>query len=109
MTARKLKTTARAKWRPRLEKLAKDYPLAPYTDASRTFSMVRRMKAEKAMDIPISLRSGAAISTKTGKSANAMTEDEWDDFYAALSRYLKLEYPDLYKRLSLPDHPAQNV
>ena len=98
MTVKKFESQ-REEWRPQLEKLAKDYPLAPYTDASRTFSMVRRMQAEKNMSVPTSLRSGFAISTKTGKSANAMTEDEWEEFYDALSGYLKLEYPDLYGQL----------
>jgi hypothetical protein len=36
-----------------LKTLAKEYPLIPYTDASRTFSMVRRMEAEKENGIPI--------------------------------------------------------
>lgn len=78
------------------EKLANEYPLLPYTEASRTFSMVRRMKAEKENDIPIALRSGYAISTKTGKAANTMTEDEWEQFYSALSEQLKRDYPELY-------------
>jgi hypothetical protein len=79
-----------------LENLAKEYPLIPYTDASRTFSMVRRMKAEKENGIPIALRSGYAISTKTGKAANTMTEDEWEEFYSTLSEQLKRDYPELY-------------
>ncbi len=58
--------------------------------------MVRRMKAEKTMGIPINLRSGYAISTKTGKAANTMTEDEWEQFYSALSEQLKRDYPELY-------------
>jgi hypothetical protein len=42
------------------------------------------MKAEKTMGIPIFLRSGFAISTETGKAANTMTEDDWEEFYDAL-------------------------
>jgi hypothetical protein len=57
MTVKKLKTSAREKWRPQLEKLAKECPLIPYTDASRTFSMVRRMQAEKQIGIPINFLS----------------------------------------------------
>jgi hypothetical protein len=72
-----------------LQKLAKEYPLVPYTEASRTFSTVRRMKAEKEMGIPVFLRTGFAISTRTGKAANTMTEDEWEQFYRALSEQLK--------------------
>ena len=87
MAAKKagLKKVRREEWRVQLEKLAKENPLVSYTDASRTFSMVRRMKAEKKIGIPISLRSGYAISTENGKAANAMTEDEWEEFYDALS------------------------
>jgi len=47
-----------------LEKLAKEYPLVLHTDAGRTFSTVRRMKAERKMGVPIFLRAGFAISTK---------------------------------------------
>ena len=94
-----LKKVRREEWRVQLEKLARENPLVSYTDAGRTFSMVRRMKAEKKMRVPISLRSGFAISTKNGKAANAMTEDEWEEFYDALSEYLRRDYPDLYARL----------
>jgi hypothetical protein len=55
------------------------------------------------MRIPISLRSGFAISTKNGKAANAMSEDEWEEFYNALSKHLKRDYPDLYERLFSPN------
>ena len=81
----------------RLEKLAKECPLLPYTEASRTFSTVRRMKAEREMGIPVFLRTGFAISTRTGKAANTMTEDEWEQFYSALSEQLKRDHPRLYK------------
>jgi hypothetical protein len=101
MTVKKfgLKTLRREEWRVQLEKLDRENPLVLHTDAGRTFSMVRRMKAEKKMRVPISLRSGFAISTKNGKAANAMTEDEWEEFYNALSEYLRRDYPDLYERL----------
>lgn len=32
-----------------------------------------------------------------------MTEGEWEEFYDALSGYLKLEYPDLYQHLFFPN------
>jgi hypothetical protein len=86
-----------------LEKLAEEYPLILHTDAGRNFSTVRRMKAEKEMGIPIFLRTGFAISTGTGKAANTMTEDEWEQFYDALSERLKRDYPDLYERIFSPD------
>src|SRR4051812_43993281 len=85
-----------------LEKLAKEYPLVLHTDAGRTFATVRRMKAEKKMGIPIFLRTGFAISTETGKAANTMTEDEWEEFYNTLSEQLNRCYPDLYESLFSP-------
>jgi hypothetical protein len=94
-----LKKVRREEWRVQLEKLAKENPLILHTDAGRTFSMVRRMKAEKKMGIPTTLRSGFAISTESGKAANAMTEDEWEEFYDALSKHLRHNYPGLYARL----------
>jgi hypothetical protein len=77
------------------------YPLELHTEARRIFSMVRRMKAEKKMGIPISFRSGFGISTKNGKAANRMNEDEWEEFYNDLSERLKRDNPDLYERLSV--------
>jgi len=105
MTVKKfeLKTLRREEWRVQLEKLAKESPLVLHTDAGRTFSMVRRMKAEKKMGIATSLRSGFAISTTNGKAANAMTEDEWEEFYNTLSKHLRRDYPDLYERLFSPN------
>jgi hypothetical protein len=54
MTVKKfgLKTLRREEWRIQLEKLDKENPLVLHTDAGRTFSMVRRMKAEKRPDSP---------------------------------------------------------
>jgi len=86
-----------------LEKLNNEYPLVPHTNASRLFSMVRRMKAEKEIDIPIDYRSGFAISTKTGKAANKMTKQEWEDFYEDLSGQLRRDYPELYQSLFLSE------
>ena len=54
------------------------------------------------VDIPIFLRTGFAISTRTGKAANTMIEDEWEEFYNALSERLKRDYPDLYERIFSP-------
>ena len=48
----------------------------------------RRMKAAKKMGIPISLRSGFAISTENGKAANAMHAASADDkFRKAVSPF----------------------
>ena len=83
----------------KLAKLDKECPLVPHTNAGRLFSTERRMKAEKEMDIHISLRSGFAISVKTGKSANKMNEQEWENFYESLSQQLKKDYPELYQQV----------
>jgi hypothetical protein len=54
---------------------------------SRLFEQ-RRMKAEEKMGIPISLRSGFAISTDNGKAANAMHAASADDkFRKAVSPF----------------------
>jgi hypothetical protein len=101
MTAKKweLKTSTRKKWHALLKQLIEKYPLALHTDAGRTFSMLRRMEAEKEMGVPINLRSDFAVSTANGKSANAMTKTEWEKFYNALSEQLKRDYPVLYQTL----------
>lgn len=75
------------------------YPLVHYTGSSRLFTMVRRMHAEKKYNIPIELRSGFAISVKTGKHANEMAEQEWEEFYNALRMELKEKYPELYPNI----------
>lgn len=59
----KLKTFARDEWlaldkqtlKDQLELLDREYPLELYTDASRTYSTVRRMKIEKKIGPPINL------------------------------------------------------
>jgi hypothetical protein len=86
-----------------LEGLNKEYPLVLHTEVGRSFSAVRRMKAEKEIGIPINLRTGFAVSVKTGKAANEMTDDEWEEFYNSLSEQLKADHPDLYKRLFSPE------
>jgi hypothetical protein len=57
------------------------------------------MKAEKEMGIPIDRRTGFAISVETGKSANQMTEQEWETFYKGLCAELRQEFPDLYNQI----------
>ena len=47
-----LKKVRREEWQVQLEKLADENPLILHTDAGRTFSMVRRMKAQKKMAFP---------------------------------------------------------
>ena len=79
-----------------LANLDKEYPLDPHTGAGRLSSTVRRMKAEKEMDIPINLRSGFAISVRTGKAADKMTEQEWEAFYRDMCEQLRRDYPELY-------------
>jgi hypothetical protein len=47
------------------------------------------------------------LRTAVGKAANAMTEDEWEEFYDALSKHLRRNYPDLYARLFWPNKIGQ--
>ena len=74
-------------------------PLVPHTNAGRLFSTVRRMKAEKELAIPISRRTGFVIAVKSGKNANKLTEDEWEELFEALSSQLKRDYPSLYEQV----------
>lgn len=83
----------------KLDKLDKEYPLIPHTGAGRLFSTVRRMRAEKALGVPVVRRTGFAISVKTGRRANEMTEQEWEIFYQDLSEQLRREFPELYNRV----------
>jgi hypothetical protein len=80
----------------RLAKLDREYPLVPHTNIGRLSSTVRRMKAERELGIPISHRTGFAISARTGKPANETTEEEWEVFYKALCAQLKRDYPEKY-------------
>ncbi len=86
----------------KLTKLDKEHPLVGYTNASRVITTVRRMKAEKEMGIPIQYRTGFAISTKTGKGADEMSEREWNEFYNDLCGELKRQYPEEHQHL-FPD------
>ena len=83
----------------RLATLAKEFPLVPYTGASCLSSAVRRMKAEKEMTIPVNLRSGFAVSARTGKAADKLTDQEWETFYGELCEQLKRDYPELYANI----------
>jgi hypothetical protein len=83
----------------RLARVNNEYPLVPHTDAGRQSSTVRRMKAEKEMDIPINRRSGFAISVKLGKAANKMIEEEWETFFGDLCERLRRDYPELYSSI----------
>jgi len=75
-----------------LKELDEKFPLVLHTEVGRLTSMVRRMKAEKEAGIPISLRSGFAVSVKSRKPANKMTEQEWRKFYQDLRAKLKRAY-----------------
>jgi hypothetical protein len=87
-----------------LEGINKEYLLVLHTDVGRSFSAVRRMKAKKEIGIPINLRTGFAVSVKTGKAANEMTNDEWEELYDSISERLKGDHPDLYKSLFSPEN-----
>jgi hypothetical protein len=83
----------------KLARLDQKFPLVGYTNARRIITAVRRMKAEEEMGIPIQHRTGFAISTKTGRHANEMAKQEWDDFYKGLCGELKKQYPEEYQHL----------
>ena len=83
----------------KLEWLKRECPLTPHTGIGRLFTTVRRMKAEKELEVPINLRTGFAVSVVTGKHANEMNEKEWDKFFGQLSVQLKRDYPDMWERL----------
>lgn len=82
-----------------LNKLNKDFPTTVHTGIGALFTTVRRMKAEKELNLPIAWRIGSAISVKTGKRGNEMNELEWHKFYTALCENLKRDYPSMYDRL----------
>jgi IS1 family transposase len=84
------------------EKILSEYTLIPHTRSSRLFSTVRRMKAEKELNVSFNRRTNFVISTKTGHRTNEMAEQEWEEFYEALSNELKTDYPDIYARLFSP-------
>jgi hypothetical protein len=82
-----------------IAELNKKYPLILRTHASRLYTTVRRMKAEKEGEVSIKFRYGSAISVKTRKPANKMTKKEWEVFYRILSERLRAEYPERYSGL----------
>lgn len=82
-----------------LKKLNKDFPLTRHTCVGRLYTTVRRMKAEKELNIPVAWRVGFAISVETVKRGNEMNELEWNKFYKDLCENLKRDYPSMYDRL----------
>ena len=94
-------------WLAIIAKLQKDCPLIPYNGASLMFSSVRRMKAEKALGVPLHLRAGFAIPVATGHRPAEMSEAEWDAFYEEMCEELKKRYPSLHAGLfpSVEDGP----
>ena len=73
----------------RLAKLDKEFPLVPHTRMGQLSSAVRRMQAEKELEIPINRRTGFAISVGLEKAANKMTESSWETFYEELCEELR--------------------
>ena len=82
-------------------------PLVSHTGAGRLFSTVRRMKAGKQLGIPISRRTGFAISVEKGKPANELEAFAWEEFYVALCGQLKRDYPELYELLFREDRHSE--
>ncbi len=90
---------AKLSLKARLEKLDKEFPLVPQTRMGQLTSAVRRMKAEKELEIPIKRSSGFAMSVRLKKAANEMTESEWETFYGELCEELE-ELRRFYARTS---------
>ncbi len=80
---------AKLSLKARLEKLDKEFPLVPQTRMGQLTSAVRRMKAEKELEIPVNRRTGFAMSVRLKKGANEMTEAEWETFYEELCEELE--------------------
>ena len=90
-----------------LEKLAKEYPLILHTDArSHIFNSATYESREKDGHSYIPSHWFCHFY-KTGKAENTMTEDEWEEFYNALSEQLKRDYPDLYERIFSPNETGK--
>tara|TARA_R110000737_G_scaffold336727_1_gene356402 strand:- start:13675 stop:14325 length:651 start_codon:yes stop_codon:yes gene_type:complete len=75
------------------------FPITRHTSLGTLFTTIRRMKAEKDFEIPISLRISFAKSVTTGKTENEITEIEWDIVYNDLCENLKQVNPILYASL----------
>ena len=87
-----------------LEKIRKECPLIPHTNAGQLMSTVRRMKREKELDIPIPYRTGSAISVEHATPANELAAQQWEDFYEGLCRELQQYYRNLSAKLFGPNN-----
>ena len=74
-------------------------PMILHTGASQLFTAVRRMQAEKQLDIPMHCRTGGAISVEDGKRADELDASAWEALFARLCADLQRRYPDLHGRL----------
>ncbi|RCW91998.1 hypothetical protein [Winogradskyella arenosi] len=81
-----------------LKKLDEEFPINP-NGVGALVTTIRRMKAEEEVGLPLIWRKGSAISVKTGKRANRMTEPEWNKFYSDLCENLKRDYSSLHDSL----------
>jgi hypothetical protein len=70
-----------------------------FTEASRLFTTVKRMKYDREHAIPSSERDTHAISVETGKSSREMTDEEADVWYLQLCAELLSKYPHLYQSI----------
>jgi hypothetical protein len=82
----------------KVAKIAKDHPLVKQTGAGRLFSLVKRMKAEQEMNIPVHRRTTAMLATSGAKKATVITAHEWEQLYSKMTHQLKREYPELAAR-----------
>ena len=90
---------AKLSLKARLAKLDKEFPLVPHTRMGQLSSAVRRMQAEKELEIPVNRRTGFAMSVRLNKAANEMTESEWKTFYGELCEELRTDDPAQYANI----------
>jgi hypothetical protein len=96
---RRMTKKAKLSVKTRLAMLDKKFPLVPHTRMGQLSSAVRRMKAEKELEIPVNRRSSIAMSVRIEKAANEMTDSEWKTFYGELCEELRRDYPDQYAHI----------
>jgi len=72
------------------------YPIARFPGTGIFITTIRRMQGEHKLQLPISWRTKAPISTETEERANQMNETVWLNFYNAHCIRLKKHYPETY-------------
>lgn len=69
--------------------------ISPYTRIGGMVTTIRRMDAEKKLNLPFEWRSGVTISVESGKRINEITEQERDIFRQQLIDDIRENYPSM--------------